>query len=54
MTNFSILLDEVAVNLVTTNNPVFHAKASLDFRKTNKLMCNNCIIRMIMYNYYEL
>lgn len=36
MTNFNILLDKVAMNLVTTDNQLFHAKASLDFRKTNK------------------
>lgn len=38
MTIFSILLDKVAMNLVTTDNQLFYAKASisLDFRKTNK------------------
>jgi len=36
MKNFNILLDKVAMNLVTTDNQLFHAKASLDFRKTNK------------------
>ena len=27
MTNFSILLDKVAMNLVTTDNQLFYAKA---------------------------
>ncbi len=53
MINFCILLDKVAMNLVTADNSVFRAKAHLDFRQkqTND---KNSIFRMILYNYYEL